>query len=53
MAVLISRDVPTFSSVHTAIESMKDDDSYSLLQMVVCIPRPTASKCSCFVSRII
>ena len=41
MAVLTSGDVPKFSSVHTAIESMKDDDSYSLFQMVVCIPRPT------------
>ena len=41
MAVLTSRDIPTFSSVHTAIESMIDDDSYNLFQMVVCIPRPT------------
>ena len=41
MAVLTSGDVPKFSSVHTAIESMKDDDSCSIFQMVVCIPRPT------------
>ena len=40
--MLTSGDVSKFSSVHKAIESMKDDDSYSLFQMVVGIPRVNA-----------
>ena len=59
MAVLTSRDVPKFSSVHTAIESMKDDDRivYSKWSCAFLDLRSSectcARKSTCFVSRII